>query len=199
MSPDYNYHHPCHDGLFLGSYYHQSPDKNVDKVECENEKKQEPSSANKQNNRMHAVETISREPLASSNGEKSATKGEDKNADKLECDNEKKQEPYLENKQDANHMHATETVARKPLASSSAKKSCTKGEVANSTNSALTKLTARLNFMRERQSQIAKEMLGSVKGQGSIQSVLSPGKAEGPQPLQEVQNEEKAIAPDICK
>lgn len=49
----------------------------MDKVECKNEKKQEPSSsANKQNNRMHAVETISRKPLASSNGEKSATKGE---------------------------------------------------------------------------------------------------------------------------
>lgn len=72
-------------------------------------------------------------------------------------------------------------------------------QVANSTNSALTKLTARLNFMRESRSQIAKEIVGSVKGQGSIQSVLSPGKAEGPQPLQEVQNEEKTTAPDICQ
>ncbi|TYG78979.1 hypothetical protein ES288_D02G104500v1 [Gossypium darwinii] len=166
MSPDCNYHHSCQDHLFLGSYYHKSPVRYYKSEQnCENEKKQEPSSANKQNIRMHAVETISREPFASSNGEKSATKGEDKNAGKLECDNEKKQEPYLENKQDANHMHATETVARKPLASSSAKKSGTKGEVANSTNSALTKLTARLNFMRESRSQIAKEIVGSVKGQ----------------------------------
>lgn len=72
-------------------------------------------------------------------------------------------------------------------------------QVANSPNSVLTKLTARLSFLRERRSQIAKEMVGSVKGQGSIQSVLSPGKAEGPQPLQEAQNEEKTIAPDICQ
>ena len=61
----------------------------MDKVDCENEKKQESSSANKHRpqsqqldhsahngNRMYAAETVAQKPLASSNSKKSATKDE---------------------------------------------------------------------------------------------------------------------------
>ncbi|XWS14928.1 hypothetical protein CRYUN_Cryun35bG0050800 [Craigia yunnanensis] len=126
----------------------------------------------------------------------------DKYEDKVECENKKKESssankhPPQNHKLDhsahnSNRMYAAETVAQKPLASSNSKKSATKGEGANSTTSALTKLTTRLNFLKERRTQIANELLGMEKGRGSSQAVPSSDKGIGQEPIQSTQNPEK--------
>ncbi|WRX30576.1 hypothetical protein QQP08_023063 [Theobroma cacao] len=131
--------------------------------------------------------------------------------DEAWCQNEKKQESSLANKHtpqnqqldhsahNSNHMHAAETAAQKPLAPSNSKKSATKGEGANSTSSALTKLTTRLNFLKERRSQIANEILGMEKGRGSGQAVPNPDKGKGSEPIQSLQNPEKGRGLDISQ
>ncbi|XP_021283847.1 rho GTPase-activating protein REN1 isoform X6 [Herrania umbratica] len=131
--------------------------------------------------------------------------------DEAVCKNEKKQESSLANKHtpqnqqldrsahNSNHMHAAETAAHKPLAPSNSKKSATKGEGANSPSSALTKLTTRLNFLKERRSQIANEILGMEKGRGSGPAVPSPDKGKGLEPIQSVQNTEKGRGLDISQ
>ncbi|KAK2659882.1 hypothetical protein Ddye_006415 [Dipteronia dyeriana] len=53
------------------------------------------------------------------------------------------------------------------------KKSGSRGEGGNSTSSALTKLTNRLNFLKERRSQIASELQNMDKSRGSGQAVRS--------------------------
>ncbi|XVF36606.1 hypothetical protein REPUB_Repub19eG0071600 [Reevesia pubescens] len=195
-------------------------EKYVEKVDCENERKQESSSVNKHapqnqqldhsahySKRTYAAEVVAQKPLAS-NSKKSATNDEEKYVDKVDCENEKKQESSSVNKhapqnQQLDHSahnskrtNAAEAVAQKPLASNS-KKSAMKGEGANSTTSALTKLTTRLNFLKERRSQIANELLGLEKGRGSSQGIPSPDKGKGPEPIQSVQNPEMGRGPDI--
>ncbi|XVE95204.1 hypothetical protein REPUB_Repub02eG0076100 [Reevesia pubescens] len=129
----------------------------------------------------------------------------DKYVDKVECENEKKQESSAANKhppqnQQLDHRtHAAEAVAQKAFASSNSKKNAMKGEGANSTTSALTKLTTRLNFLKERRSQIANEILGLEKGQGSSQAVPSSDKGKRPEPSQSVQNPEKGRGPDVSQ
>ncbi|XVF64876.1 hypothetical protein PTKIN_Ptkin09bG0202000 [Pterospermum kingtungense] len=136
----------------------------------------------------------------------------EKYADKIECKIEKKQESSSVNKfppqnqqldhsaHNSNRMHAAETVAQKALAPSNLKKSAMKGEWANtvvqganSATSAVTKLTNRLNFIKELRNQIANEIQGTEKGRRSSQAV--PG--EGPEPIQSVQNPEKGRGPDV--
>ncbi|XP_022768431.1 rho GTPase-activating protein REN1-like isoform X2 [Durio zibethinus] len=135
----------------------------------------------------------------------------DKYLDEAGCEKRKKQESSSANKHplqnqqsdhsvyNSNRMTATETFSQKPLGSSNSKKSATKGEGANSTSSALSKLTTRLNFLKERRSQIANEILGMEKGRSSSQAVPSPGKGKGPEPIQSVQNPEKGRGPDISQ
>ncbi|KAL8030234.1 hypothetical protein ABFX02_14G273500 [Erythranthe guttata] len=65
---------------------------------------------------------------------------------------------------------AVETSTNKPISSMS-RKSSTRGEVSNSTTSALSKLTNRLNFLKERRSQIASELHNLDKGRSSSQPV----------------------------
>ncbi|XP_022733007.1 rho GTPase-activating protein REN1-like isoform X2 [Durio zibethinus] len=140
----------------------------------------------------------------------------DKYVDKVEYENEKKQESSSANKHppknqqldhsayNSNRVYAAETVAQKPLASGNSKKSATKGEKANtvvqganSTTSALTKLTTRLNFLKERRSQITNELLGMEKGRGSSQAVPSSDKGKGQEPIQSIQNPDKGRGPDV--
>ncbi|XWS23968.1 hypothetical protein CRYUN_Cryun28dG0061100 [Craigia yunnanensis] len=132
----------------------------------------------------------------------------DKYVDNVECENEKKQELSSANKHrpqnqqldhsvhNSNRMYAAETVAQKPLASSNSKKSATKDEGANSTTSALTKLTTQLNFLKERRSQIANELIGMEKGRSSSQAVPSSDKGKGPDPIQ---NPEKGRGPNVSQ
>ncbi|KAL4273564.1 hypothetical protein GQ457_13G020970 [Hibiscus cannabinus] len=126
----------------------------------------------------------------------------DKYVDKIECENEnyneneKKQEPSSANKQNINCTRAADTVARNPPALSNAKKSALKGEGVNSPTSALSKLTTRLKFLKERRGQITKE---TEKADRSSLAVPIPDKTKETQPIQVAQNEEKTGGPDISQ
>ncbi|XVF39621.1 hypothetical protein PTKIN_Ptkin01aG0048400 [Pterospermum kingtungense] len=131
----------------------------------------------------------------------------DKYSDKVEYENEEKEESSSANKHqpqnqqldlsahNSNRTLAAETVAQKPQASNNSKKSATKAEGANST-SALTKLTTRLNLLKERRSQISNELQGTEKGGGSSQTVPSSDKGKGSEPIQ---NPEKGRGPDLSQ
>ncbi|KAF4362496.1 hypothetical protein G4B88_023909 [Cannabis sativa] len=69
-----------------------------------------------------------------------------------------------------------EPVAARRFGLPNSKRIATKGEGANSTTSALTKLTTRLNFLKERRSQIATELQNMDKGRVSSQTVQNPEK-----------------------
>lgn len=73
------------------------------------------------------------------------------------------------------NLSSSEPVFGKPPSATS-KRSGTKGEGANST-SALTKLTTRLNFLKERRTQIANELQGFDKGRGTGQPTQNMEKA----------------------
>ncbi|XP_050234228.1 rho GTPase-activating protein REN1 isoform X2 [Mercurialis annua] len=72
--------------------------------------------------------------------------------------------------------------------SSNSRKSSYRSEGANSTTSALTKLTTRLNFLKERRSQLTSEILD--KGRGS--SHVTTNKARGSEVRQTPQNQDKS-------
>ncbi|XP_073046452.1 rho GTPase-activating protein REN1 isoform X3 [Primulina eburnea] len=59
------------------------------------------------------------------------------------------------------------------------RKSNTRGEGTNSTTSALSKLTNRLNFLKERRSQIATELRNLDKGENSSQPIQNLGQSGG--------------------
>lgn len=61
----------------------------------------------------------------------------------------------------------------------------------NSTTFALSKLTTRLNFLKERRSQLANELQNMDKGQGSAQLVQNLEKGRGSEPRQSLQNPDK--------
>ncbi|PIN00672.1 hypothetical protein CDL12_26825 [Handroanthus impetiginosus] len=71
------------------------------------------------------------------------------------------------------------------------RKSSTKGEGTNSTTSALSKLTNRLNFLKERRSQIATELQNLDKGRNSGQSVPNLEQGTGSEQRQTVENLDK--------
>ncbi|KAL9234688.1 hypothetical protein vseg_009527 [Gypsophila vaccaria] len=91
--------------------------------------------------------------------------------------NEWKHEPSLPNN-DQNLSHTSHVI--KPSASTSRKSS--KGEGGSATTSALSKLSNRLNFLKERRNQIAYELQFIDKTKGSSnQPALSPGKGKSPE------------------
>ncbi|KAH8508661.1 hypothetical protein H0E87_010703 [Populus deltoides] len=59
----------------------------------------------------------------------------------------------------------------RPVSSTNFKRSSTRSEGVNSTTSALTRLTTRLNFLKERRSQIANEIQNMDKGRGPDQNL----------------------------
>ncbi|OMO50717.1 hypothetical protein CCACVL1_30305 [Corchorus capsularis] len=163
------------------------------------------------------------------------SRSKDRHPKEAECKNEKKQESSLgnknptENQQSDNSsvnkstdLNAAETSAKKPLAKSASKKS-TKSEKANavikgasSKTQALTKLTNRLNFLKQRRSQMANEVQATDKGRSSSQSKAvsssdkgrsssqaqpapSSDKGKGPEPIPSVQNPEEDRGPDISQ
>ncbi|XP_043713895.1 rho GTPase-activating protein 7-like [Telopea speciosissima] len=139
-----------------------------------------------------AVLPVVVEPTASSNSKKSSTKDENPKVAPADYENLKTQEPpSLSRKQpskkpqlDSKSHNSTESAGIsatssvvEPIASSNTKTSGSKGEGTVSTSSALTKLTTRLNFLKERRNQIVNELQNLDKGRGSEgQSVaaLSP-------------------------
>ncbi|XP_075511787.1 rho GTPase-activating protein REN1-like isoform X8 [Primulina tabacum] len=72
----------------------------------------------------------------------------------------------------------TELGTNTPSTTSS-RKSNTRGEGNNSTTSALSKLTNRLNFLKERRSQIATELRNLDKGENSSQPIQNLGQSGG--------------------
>ncbi|CAK9163605.1 unnamed protein product [Ilex paraguariensis] len=78
--------------------------------------------------------------------------------------------------------------------STASKKLGTRGEGSNSTTSALSKLTTRLNFLKERRTQIANELQNMDKGRNSGQSVQNLARGKG----SEVQSLEKGSGLDSC-
>ncbi|KAA8528347.1 hypothetical protein F0562_035702 [Nyssa sinensis] len=105
----------------------------------------------------------------------SSTRNKDNHLDKSESDKEMKQEPPslpnnhpLQNQQSDPLCYNKSSV--EPTIGRSSKKSGTRGEGATTT-SALSKLTTRLNFLKERRTQITNELQNLDKGRGSGQSV----------------------------
>ncbi|PNT48979.2 hypothetical protein POPTR_002G104300v4 [Populus trichocarpa] len=100
----------------------------------------------------------------------------------------------------------------RPISSTNSKRSGARSEGMNSTTSALTRLTTRLNFLKERRSQIANELQNMDKGRGSdlklekgrgseIYSVQNLEKGKGLECLGEeegkpLQNSEKSTTSD---
>nr|XP_034891909.1 rho GTPase-activating protein REN1 isoform X1 [Populus alba] len=90
----------------------------------------------------------------------------------------------------------------RPISSTNSKRSGARSEGVNSTASALTRLTTRLNFLKERRSQIANELQNMDKGRGSeIYSVQNLEKGKGLECLGEeegkpLQNSEKSTTSD---
>ncbi|KAL9359388.1 hypothetical protein Peur_047511 [Populus x canadensis] len=100
----------------------------------------------------------------------------------------------------------------RPISSTNSKRSGARSEGMNSTTSALTRLTTRLNFLKERRSQIANELQNMDKGRGSdlklekgrgseIYSVQNLEKGKGVECLGEkegkpLQNSEKSTTSD---
>ncbi|KAM1777569.1 hypothetical protein ACFX11_044225 [Malus domestica] len=87
---------------------------------------------------------------------------------------------------------ALETVVAKPTASTNSKKGGG-GEGGNSTTSAITKLTSRLNLLKERRSQIANEIQGRGPGQSldksqSLQYDKSYETSEKPEKLRKAES-----------
>ncbi|XP_057975106.1 rho GTPase-activating protein REN1 isoform X2 [Malania oleifera] len=74
----------------------------------------------------------------------------------------------------ASTSSASEPVAARPPTTTNSKKYGTKNEGANSTTSALSKLTTRLNFLKERRTQIANELQNMDKGRGSGRGPSEP-------------------------
>lgn len=77
------------------------------------------------------------------------------------------------------NSQAADSAAGRPLAPVSSKRSGTRNEGLNSTTSALSKLTTRLNFLKERRTQIANELQNMDKGRGSppAAEVIEKGRA----------------------
>ncbi|KAJ6405099.1 hypothetical protein OIU84_013135 [Salix udensis] len=89
----------------------------------------------------------------------------------------------------------------RPISSTNSKRSSARSEGLNSTTSALTRLTTRLNFLKERRSQITNELQNMDKGRGSeIYSVQNVEKGKGLDYLGEegkpLQNSEKSTTSD---
>lgn len=144
---------------------------------------------------------------------------QDTDVDKGESENEKKQDlsnkPPPQNQQTdqvrnsnsksagaTSNSSTAEPVLSRSIASANSKKYATKGEGANSTTSALTKLTTRLNFLKERRSQIASELQSMDKGRGSGQNVEKGRSLEHLQSLpiiETIQNPEKGRGLESCQ
>ncbi|KAL2489050.1 rho GTPase-activating protein REN1-like [Forsythia ovata] len=73
-------------------------------------------------------------------------------------------------------------------ATTSSKKSGTKSEAANHTTSTLAKLTNRLNFLKEKRTQIANELQNLDKSRNSGHSIHKFEQGEGSEPRRSVPN-----------
>ncbi|KAL5846968.1 hypothetical protein ACOSQ3_010492 [Xanthoceras sorbifolium] len=104
-----------------------------------------------------------REVAATSHGSEKSMSKDTYQDGAVESENEKKRDS----------VHSSNS---RPTVPTHSKKSGTRGEGGNSTSSALTKLTNRLNFLKERRSQIANELQNMDKSRGSGQAVRSKDK-----------------------
>ncbi|GAV66818.1 PH domain-containing protein/RhoGAP domain-containing protein/Lzipper-MIP1 domain-containing protein [Cephalotus follicularis] len=106
----------------------------------------------------------------------------------------KQPDPVCSSKSRSVSSSATEPMPPRTTASTGSKRT-RKGEGTNSTTSALTKLTTRLNFLKERRSQITNELQNMDKGRGSGQAGPIPDKGRGSEPGQ-LQKPDKSQALD---
>ncbi|KAL7175874.1 hypothetical protein ACSBR2_029449 [Camellia fascicularis] len=144
------------------------------------------------------------ETTATSHIPERSTRNKDAQLDKVQSDRDMRQDlPFLANKHFTQNQRLdpvccyksvgdTTTSCAEPviskLAPTNSKKSGPRGEGANSTSSALSKLTNRLNFLKERRSQIANELQNMDKGQSSKLSAQSNERGRGSESRQSVQN-----------
>ncbi|KAJ7965799.1 Rho GTPase activating protein [Quillaja saponaria] len=80
----------------------------------------------------------------------------------------------------------------RPSVPTNSKRPGTRGEGTNSTTSALTKLTTRLNFLKERRSQIANELQNMDNGRESGQPSQTMEKGRGSEPHQSLVSPDKS-------
>ncbi|KAL9255245.1 Rho GTPase-activating protein REN1-like protein [Drosera capensis] len=88
------------------------------------------------------------------------------------------------------NLPAVDAPAPKPSSSSNSRKN-SKGEGNNSTTSALSKLTTRLNFLKERRNQIASELQNLEKNKEPVPSPKNTEKARGSESHQPVQSADR--------
>lgn len=85
----------------------------------------------------------------------------------------------------------------KPTAPTNVKKSGARVEGANATTSALSRLTNRLNFLKERRTQIANELQNLDKGRGSGASSQNAERSRGSEPRQSQENPDKSQGSEV--
>ncbi|XP_044510610.1 rho GTPase-activating protein REN1 isoform X2 [Mangifera indica] len=107
---------------------------------------------------------------------------------------EKKREPTSKPNKSSSHnqqLDATHNINSKPTAPSNSKKSGSKGEGSNSSSLSLARLTTRLNFLKERRSQIACE-LQNLRNSG--QAVRNQDKSKGSEAQKTDKSQESEVS-----
>ncbi|CDP11488.1 unnamed protein product [Coffea canephora] len=167
---------------------------------------QQPSSNNKAKwkDRQKKVETAS----TPRNNEKLTRSKHDNRPDKADSDKDKNEEsPFYTNESSLQNQQTDQVLyqsaggilANTPPseqgvvrpASTNTRKSSSRSEGTNSTSSALSKLTTRLNFLKERRTQIANEIQNMDKSRSSGLPVQNPERGKGSEARQSLQNTEK--------
>lgn len=125
-----------------------------------------------------------------------STRSKDTQLDKVDGDKDMKQDlPFFSNKQSPQNQVTDPARTSKSVGITSTTSSANSRKFGardegtnNSTSSALSKLTNRLNFLKERRSQIASELQNIDKGRSSGTSVQSFERASGSESRHSVQN-----------
>ncbi|KAJ4845925.1 hypothetical protein Tsubulata_008406 [Turnera subulata] len=141
----------------------------------ENDKKHEPMSSSSKSsaqNQQPALGRKSTSKTGTSHYGRSGTRKEDSSVDGAESENDKRKESTTSPPHNQPHELSRKSSSK---SKSYSKKHSLKSEGV-STTSALTKLTTRLNFLKERRTQIANELQNLDKGQGSGQAAAAPPK-----------------------
>lgn len=169
-----------------------------------NQQQPSPNNNAKWRDRQKKAETAS----TPRNNENSTRNKYDSRPDKADSDKDKKEESLFYTNESSLQNQQTDQVlyqssggilANAPLseqvvvrpASTNSRKYSSRSEGTNSTSSALSKLTNRLNFLKERRTQIANEIQNMDKSRSSGLPVQNPDRGKGSEARQSLQNTEK--------
>ncbi|CAK9312995.1 unnamed protein product [Citrullus colocynthis] len=95
------------------------------------------------------------------------------------------------------NLSASEALPSRPTALTNPKRTGARVEGSNHTSSALTKLTTRLNFLKERRSQIANELQNMDRGRVSSQPFENLDKGRGLEAQRALQNSDETQGSDV--